>query len=135
MIPGSIGTEVWKGLMKTAVKEGYAVAYPDSGGNAASDTKPEVGIYGHSTGSVAHDIGARIADDFPFAYGERVHFPVRLNEFVSLEFHVSTPIPEWGGKTWYARFEENAQVGPQGAHGLIPRQEKILLVPAKGGAN
>jgi Xaa-Pro aminopeptidase len=135
MVPGQIGTEIWKGLMKQATREGYAVAYPDSGGNAASDFKPEVGIYGHSTGSVAHDIGARIADDFPFAYGERVHFPVRLNEYVSLEFHVSTPIPEWGGKTWYARFEENAQVGAHGIIWLIPRQEKILLVPTHGVQN
>jgi hypothetical protein len=44
-----------------------------------------------------------------------------------MEFHVSTPIPEWGGKTWYARFEEDVRVGPHGAEWIIPRQEKLLL--------
>jgi hypothetical protein len=49
-------------------------------------------------------------------------------EFVSVEFHVSTPIPEWGGKTWYARLEENARVGPKGVEWLVPRQDELILI-------
>lgn len=132
MRPGRIGHEVWEGLMQETQKQGYAVAYPDAGGRAASTSKPEVGVYGHSVGNVAHDIGARIASDWPFAYGDRVRYPLVQGEWVSIEFHVSTPIPEWGGKTWYARFEENAQVGPEGVQWLIPRQEKLLLIKGSG---
>ena len=128
MRPGQVGHIVWEGLMAEIEKQGYAIAYPDAGGGAASTSKPEVGAYGHSVGNVAHDIGARIASDLPFAYGDRVRFPLRAPEWVSIEFHVSTPIPEWNGKTWYARFEDTAQVGETGAKFLIPRQSRLLLM-------
>ncbi len=127
MRPGQVGHVIWEGLMADIEKQGYAIAYPDAGGGAAATSKAEVGAYGHSVGNVAHDIGARIASDLPFAYGDRVRFPLRASEWVSIEFHVSTPIPEWNGKTWYARFEDTAQVGEQGATYLIPRQSRLLL--------
>ena len=93
-----------------------------------TDVRPEIGVYGHSVGNNSHDIGARIAQDLPFAYGERVRFPLVEGEFVSVEFHLSTPIPEWNGKTWYSRFEENARLGAQTVEWLIPRQEKLILI-------
>ena len=37
-----------------------------------------------------------------------------------MEFHVSTPIPEWGDKTCYSRFEENARQASSGVEWLIP---------------
>ena len=52
---------------------------------------------------------------------------------VSVEFHLSTPIPEWDGKTWYSRFEENARQGAQTIEWLIPRQEKLILIQPEGG--
>jgi hypothetical protein len=89
-----------------------------------------VGIYGHSTGNSWHDIGARIATDWPMAYGDRVDYPLQEGEWYSEEFHVSTPIPEWGGKVWYARYEENMRVGAHGGEFIIPPQEKLLVIPA-----
>jgi Xaa-Pro aminopeptidase len=130
MVPGAIGHVVWEDLAKEYTKMGYKIAYPDTGGRAASSTTPEVGIYGHSTGNSWHDIGARIATDWPIAYGDRVDYPLQLSEWYSQEFHVSTPIPEWGGKVWYARFEENMRVGPNGGEYIIPRQEKLLVIPS-----
>jgi hypothetical protein len=41
---------------------------------------------------------------------------------------VSTPIPEWDGKTWYARFEETAQITEDGVKWLIPPQEDVFLI-------
>jgi Xaa-Pro aminopeptidase len=128
MLPGRIGHEVWAAIAAEARRLGYRVVGPDAGGRAATDTRPEMGIYGHSVGNNSHDIGARIAEDIPFAYGERVRFPLVEGEFVSVEFHVSTPIPEWGGKTWYARVEENARVGPKGVEWLVPRQDELILI-------
>jgi len=128
MLPSRIGHRVWSAIATEAGKLGYRVVGPDAGGRAASDTRPEMGIYGHSVGNNSHDIGARIAEELPFAYGERVRFPLVDGELVSVEFHVSTPIPEWDGKTWYTRFEENARVGPRGVEWLVPRQEKLILI-------
>ncbi len=48
----------------------------------------------------------------------RVRFPLVANEWVSIELHVSTPISEWDGKTWYARFEETAQITDDGVKWL-----------------
>jgi len=128
MVPGAVGHKVWEDLNAELQERGYEIAYPDAAGRAAAPNRMEVGIYGHSVGNAAHDIGARIAIDRPFAYGDRVRFPLVTGEWVSIEFHVDTPIPEWGGKTWYARFENTAQVRSNGAEGLIPRQEKLLLI-------
>ena len=128
MEPGRIGHENWATINTQAQKLGYKPVGPDSGGDAVTTTEPEVGIYGHSVGNVAHDIGARIAADLPFAYGDRVRFPLIANEWASIELHVSTPIPEWDGKTWYARFEETAQITAAGAKWLIPTQKEVFLI-------
>ena len=132
MVPGNIGHEIWSTINAEAEKLGYMPVGPDSGGDAVTTTAPEVGIYGHSLGNNAHDIGARIAADLPFAYGERVRFPLVANEWVSIELHVSTPIPEWDGQTWYARFEETAQITDEGVRWLIPTQEELFLIEPAG---
>ena len=133
MVPGRLGHEVWAAIVDQARERGYRVVGPDAGGRAATDVRPEIGVYGHSVGNNSHDIGARVAEDLPFAYGERVRFPLVEGEFVSVEFHLSTPIPEWDGKTWYSRFEENARLGAQTVEWLIPRQEELILIQSSGG--
>ena len=130
MIPGTVGHELWSALGAEAQADGYRSVGPDAGGDAVTTTEPEIGVYGHSVGNVAHDIGARVADNLPFAYGDRVGFALRESEWVSIEFHLSTPIPEWDGKTWYARFEETAAVTPNGAEWLIPYQRDLILIPS-----
>lgn len=133
MVPGRLGHEVWAAIVEQAEERGYQVAGPDAGGVAATDTQLEIGVYGHSVGNNSHDIGARVAEDLPFAYGERVRFPLVEGEFVAVEFHLSTPIPEWDGRTWYSRFEENARQGAQTVEWLIPRQEELILIQTAGG--
>ncbi len=128
MLPGAIGHEIWAAIIADAEALGYTSVGPDSGGVGADSRRPEIGVYGHSVGNEAHDIGARIAMDLPFAYGERVRFPLQVNEWVSIELHVNTPIPEWDGKTWYARFEETAQVTPDGVRWMIPPQTDVFLI-------
>lgn len=131
MRPGSIGHEIWATINAQAEELGYRSVGPDSGGDAVTANQPEVGIYGHSVGNVAHDIGTRVAADLPFAYGDRVRFPLAENEWASIELHVSTPIPEWDGKTWYTRFEETAQITDDGIQWLIPIQEDVFLIEAR----
>ncbi len=128
MVVGEIGHEIWATINAETEKRGYKAVGPDAGGDAVTTTEPEVGIYGHSVGHVAHEIGARIAADMPFAYGERVRFPLVANEWASIELHVSTPLALWGGKTWYARFEETAQITDDGTEWLIPTQKELYLI-------
>lgn len=130
MNPGAVGHEAWARINAEAEKRGYRSVGPDSGTAAASNFHREIGVYGHSVGNVAHDIGARVAADIPFAYGDRVRFPLMVNEWVSIEFHVTTPVPEWDGKTWYTRFEETAQITPDGPRWLIPVQTQAFLIEA-----
>ena len=128
MVPGAVGFETWSAINAEMEKRGYRATGPDAGGDATTTSEPEVGVYGHSVGNVAHDIGARIAADIPFAYGDRVRFPLQANEWVSIEFHASIPVPEWDGKTWYARFEETAQITEEGVKWLIPTQKELFLI-------
>ena len=129
---GAIGHEIWASINAEAESRGYRAVGPDTGGTSTEAMRPEVGVYGHSVGNEPHDIGTRVASDRPFAYGDRVRFPLQQNEWVSIEFHVSTPVPEWGGKTWYSRFEETAQVTGDGIRWMIPVQEEVFLIePAR----
>jgi Xaa-Pro aminopeptidase len=128
MVPGAIGHEIWASINSDAAEQGYKAVGPDSGRPGNESPRAEIGVYGHSVGNVAHDIGARVAADLPFAYGERVRFPLQTNEWASIELHVNTPIPEWGGKAWYARFEETAQITEDGSRWLIQNQQDVFLI-------
>jgi Xaa-Pro aminopeptidase len=130
LVPGAVGHEVWAAINREAEARGYATVGPDAGGDASSNTRPEAGFYGHSVGNAAHDIGARVAADIPFAYGDRVRYPLVPREWVSVEFHVSTPVPAWGGKTWYTRYEETAQMTPEGPRWMLVPQTQPFLIPA-----
>ena len=91
-------------------------------------TQPEVGVYCHSVGNSTHDIGARIAIDWPFAYGDRVRYPLAAEAWYSVELHVSTPIPEWDNKVLPIRIEENARLTDHGVAYFVPRQDKLLVI-------
>jgi Xaa-Pro aminopeptidase len=128
MLPGAIGHEIWAAINAEASARGYKTVGPDTGGVGQESLRPEIGVYGHSVGNEPHDIGARVAADLPFAYGDRVRFPLQPNEWVSIELHVNTPIPEWDDKTWYARFEETAQVTNEGVRWMIQNQKDVFLI-------
>jgi len=132
MNPGAVGHKIWASINSDAIEQGYKAVGPDTGGVGEESLRPEIGVYGHSVGNVAHDIGARVAADLPFAYGDRVRFPLQVNEWVSIELHVNTPIPEWDNQTWYARVEETAQVTEEGVRWMIGNQENIYLINSDG---
>ena len=128
MMPGAIGHEIWAAINADAAAQGYKAVGPNTGGVGQESLRPEIGIYGHSVGNEPHDIGARVAADMPFAYGDRVRFPLQENEWASIELHVNTPIPEWDNRTWYARIEETAQITNDGMRWMIQNQEDVFLI-------
>lgn len=136
MTPGAIGHEVWKKTVSEFEAQGYSVELPGTGAAAgqptAVATSQEVGIYSHSVGNTTLDVGARVAVDYPFAYGDRVRYPIAANAWYAVELHVSTPIPEWGGRAVQMRIEENAQVTDSGVEYCAPRQEELLVITGSG---
>ena len=128
MLPGAIGHEIYEAIMAEAKRDGYVPNTRTDPSVSNSGPEHEIALYGHSLGNNLHGIGARVAPDLPFAYGDRVRFPLVEGEWVSMEFHVGVPIPEWGDKKWSARYEENAAVGSAGLEDLIPMQKELLLV-------
>lgn len=128
MLPGAIGHEIWAAINADAAQQGYKSVGPNTGGVGQESVRPEIGVYGHSVGNVPHDIGTRVAADLPFAYGDRVRFPLKVNEWVSIELHVNSPIPEWNNRTWYARFEETAQMTSDGMRWMINNQDDVFLI-------
>ena len=129
MKPGAIAHQVWETTMEDVGVLGYETGQPKTGGAIEYDPmRPEVGIYCHSVGNATHDIGARIAVDWPFAYGDRVRYPLAAAAWYSVELHVSTPIPEWGGRVLPIRIEENARLTENGVDYFAPRQTELLLI-------
>ena len=129
MKPGAIAHEVWELTMEDIGVMGYYAGQPKTGGAVEADpTQPEVGLYSHSVGNSTHDIGARVAIDWPFAYGDRVRYPLAAEAWYSVELHVSTPIPEWDGKVVPIRIEENARLTDNGVEYFVPRQQELLVI-------
>ena len=125
---GRLGHRVWEQTMGWVADNGYATSYPMAAGTPDSSTTPEVGIYCHSVGSSVHDIGARIAEDNPHAFGDRVRYPLAVNNWYSVELHVSTPVPEWDGKVAKVNVEETALLTEHGPEFFVPRQTRWLLI-------
>ena len=129
MKPGAIAHEVWEQTMEDVGELGYQSGQPKTGGNEEVDSRqPEVGVYCHSVGNSTHDIGARVAIDWPFAYGDRVRYPLAAEAWYSVELHVSTPIPEWDGLVLPIRIEENARITDSGVEYFVPRQTELLVI-------
>jgi Xaa-Pro aminopeptidase len=126
MVPGRLGHEVWDLTMAALNEDGYETNYAMAG---PTDPKlAEVGIYCHSVGTSVHDIGARTSEDNPHAFGDRVRYPLALDNWYSIEHHTSTPIPEWDFKTLRVNTEEDSILTDRGIEFLVPRQTEWLLV-------
>ena len=131
MVPGAIGHEIYDEIIAEALRDGYVrdTRTDPSVGNVGPEH--EISLYGHSLGNDLHDIGARVAQDVPFAFGDRVRFALVEGEWVAMEFHVGVPIPEWEGKKWSARYEEMGVVGSEGLEEMIPFQTELLLIHSR----
>jgi Xaa-Pro aminopeptidase len=128
MQPGRLGHQVWDMTMAALNEDGYETAF--AMGSAAGPTTPEVGIYCHSVGTSVHDIGARTAEDNPHAFGDRVRYPLALNNWYSIEHHTATPIAEWDYRTLRVNTEEDSMLTERGIEFFVPRQTEWLLIPS-----
>ncbi len=125
---GSIAHEVYDAVVAVMEKQGYRSANASGGVPREAHEDKEVGFYSHSVGNSTHDIGARVAIDWPFAYGDRVRYALAENGWYSVELHVSNPIPEWQNRALQVRIEENASLDSQGIRYCAPPQKELLVI-------
>jgi Xaa-Pro aminopeptidase len=126
MLPGRLGHEVWDLTMAALNEDGYETNYAMAG--PTDPRLPEVGIYCHSVGTSVHDIGARTSEDNPHAFGDRVRYPLAVDNWYSIEHHTSTPIAEWDFKSLRVNTEEDSVLTKRGIEFLVPRQTQWLLI-------
>lgn len=129
MRPGRLGHEVWTATTDWAADHGYTIGYAMGSPDPDANRRPEVGVYCHSVGTNVHDIGARCSENNPHAFGDRVGYALAADNWYSVELHVSTPIPEWGGLTVKCTIEETALLTDDGPQFFVPRQSELILVP------
>ena len=126
MVPGRLGHEVWDITMAALNEDGYETNFAMAG--PTDPNLPEVGIYCHSVGTSVHDIGARTSENNPHAFGDRVRYPLALDNWYSIEHHTSTPIAEWDFRTLRVNTEEDSILTERGIEFLVPRQTQWLLI-------
>lgn len=130
MKPGAIGTQVWQTCADQAVAQGYDILHPTGGRMRAVGDKPGFGNYSHSIGNNIHGVGARIAEDWPVAFGDRVRYPMEMGDWYSIELHVATPVPAWDNRTVEVHIEEQSRiVGDGQVEYFVPPQSGFLLIP------
>ena len=128
--PGAIGTEVWQVVADHATAQGYEILHPTGGRMRRVGNKPGFGNYTHAIGNNIHGIGARVAEDWPLAFGDRVRYPMDLGHWYSIELHLATPVPEWNNRTIETHIEEQARIVGDGQVAYFaPPREELLLIP------
>jgi hypothetical protein len=83
-------------------------------------------IYGHTQGNWVHGAGARTVPNWPERYGIFAIKPVGMQEFWSIEFRVTAPIPEWDGQKVPIPREEDAWIDDQGNVTYLTGPQKEL---------
>ena len=67
-------------------------------------------VYSHVQGYWVHDAGMWAIHDWPERYGDHPRFPLKDGDWVSLEFAVTVPVPEWGGQAVSIMREEDTLI-------------------------
>ena len=71
-------------------------------------------VYSHAQGNWVHDAGIWMTFDWPERYGDHPQFSLRRGEWISLEFSVRAPVPEWGDQVVTIMREEDTLVHGDG---------------------
>lgn len=129
LVPGADSTEIWQDIATELAASGFAVS--GAAEDPPASNRARVVIHGHSVGNVVHDVGVRVTALDP-SESSAFQLPLVPGEWVSVEFHLETPVAEGTAAKWYTRFEQSAQVGPRGAEWLVPLQQELLLIRPSG---
>ncbi|MYN68073.1 MAG: aminopeptidase P family protein [Acidobacteria bacterium] len=80
----------------------------------AADEGIDALVYSHAQGNWVHDAGVWMVFDWPDRYGDHPRFPLRAGEWISLEYSITAPAPEWDGQPVTIMREEDTLVHGDG---------------------
>ena len=85
-------------------------------------------VYSHVQGHWVHDAGVWLVFDWPERYGAHPRFPLRGGEWMSLEFSVREPVPEWDSQEVRILREEDLLVERDGRVSYLSGPQTELWV-------
>ena len=105
------------------------IAIKTAAESRAADEGIDTLVYSHAQGNWVHDAGVWMIYDWPERYGDHARFPLRAGEWISLEFSVTAPVPEWDGQAVTILREEDTQVHADGRVEYLsgPQRELWLI--------
>lgn len=93
------------------------IAIKQAAERRAAEAGIDLLVYSHVQGYWVHGAGMWAVHDWPERYGGHPRFTVKDGDWVSLEFAVTAPVPEWGGQAVTILREEDTLI----AAGAPPR--------------
>jgi hypothetical protein len=122
--PERTGLETLHLMYRKLKEHGYEIQYEED--KVSNSPNIEVNIGCHSAGEQGPGSGAFIwiDRDQPFTSS----LMLKSNQFISFEFFLYYPLPEWGGKKLIFEFKENVMLTENGIELLGPQMEKIQLI-------
>ena len=105
------------------------IAIKTAAESRAADEGIDALVYSHAQGNWVHDAGIWMVFDWPERYGAHPRFPLRAGEWISLEFSVTAPVPEWDGQEVTIMREEDTLVHGDGRVEYLsgPQQELWVI--------
>ena len=101
-------------LLEEFVPGRTGVAIKTAAEARAADEGIDALVYSHAQGNWVHDAGVWMVFDWPDRYGDHPRFPLRAGEWISLEFSITAPAPEWDGQAVTIMREEDTLVHGDG---------------------
>ncbi len=101
-------------LLEEFVLGRTGIAIKTAAESRAEDEGIDALVYSHVQGNWVHDAGVWMIHDWPERYGDHPRFQLRAGEWVSLEFSVTVPVPEWGDQPVTIMREEDTLVHGDG---------------------
>jgi hypothetical protein len=85
-------------------------------------------VYSHVQGYWVHDAGMWAIHDWPERYGDHPRLTLKDGDWVSLEFAVTVPVPEWNDEPVTIMREEDTRVTSDGAPEYLSGPQSELWV-------
>ena len=86
------------------------IAIKQAAERRAAEAGIDLLVYSHVQGYWVHDAGMWAIFDWPERYGDHPRFPLKDGDWVSLEFAVTVPVPEWDGQAVSIMREEDTLI-------------------------
>ena len=103
-------------------------AIKTSAESRAADEGIDALMYSHTQGNWVHDAGVWMTFDWPERYGAHPRFPLRAGDWISLEFSITTTVPEWNNQAITIMREEDTIVHSDGNIEYLSGPQRELWV-------